>query len=69
MVTKKDPLYNWTSLNAALQKMKEDACWELLKKEKEGKNRKMFLLRIHGVANKLRRRRERAALVPKGARA
>lgn len=72
-VRKESPLFNWTSLNKALQRMKEEDCWKLLKEEKAGRARKMFLLRIHGVANKLRRRREREELVPtrrvrKGAR-
>lgn len=58
-----DPLRNWGALNAALMELEEPAVAKLLEREKRGRNRLAFTLRIHARLNRLRRDRERHNLV------
>ena len=58
-----DLLQNWAVLNTHLTKLSEKECAELLKREKKGKKRFNFLLRIYGRYNRLRTVRERAELM------
>jgi endonuclease III-like uncharacterized protein len=55
-------LANWEALNQGLKNLKEDDLLYLLQKEKKGKRRLQFLIRIYGSYNKLRTRRERSEL-------
>jgi hypothetical protein len=56
-------LRTWRTLTAFLSKTTdEEACWSLLKFEKEQKNRPLFVKRIYGKASILRARNERAKL-------
>ncbi len=52
-------LKTWVGLNAVLLKADEATCKGLLKIEKAGRKRKMFLLRIHSRLNRVRRAAER----------
>ncbi len=56
---KTHPLYTWRSLNVVLEKLDEEAAWDLLRQEVEGPARVQLLLRLYGRANKLRAQRER----------
>lgn len=57
-------LANWTALNAVLRSTTDEAVVaRLLEQEKAGENRLTFTLRIHARLSKLRRERERRALV------
>lgn len=56
-------LATWIELNAALMAGDLALAERLLKAEKAGKKRKMFLLRIHSRINKLRADAERAKLL------
>lgn len=58
-----DLLQAWGTLNKEMQKITEEGCAELLKREKKGRRRLSFLLRIYGRFNKLRTQRERNELV------
>lgn len=60
-----DLLKNWSTLNEHLHDLTEQQCSELLKKEKKGKKRVAFLIRIYGRFNTLRTERERLELVAK----
>jgi hypothetical protein len=53
---------DWKALNLRLKTATEDDCLSILKSEKGGAKRKSWLVRIHHTLNKLRARRERAAL-------
>jgi hypothetical protein len=56
-------LRTWRTLTAFLSKTTdEEACWSLLKFEKEQQNRPLFVKRIYGKASILRARNERAKL-------
>lgn len=57
-----NPLDTWVLLNATVATLDEDGCVQLLAQEKNGKRRRMFLLRIHSRLNKVRADRERAEL-------
>jgi len=58
-----DPrLATWTQLNDALRAADEDTCLMLLKREKRGRRRERWLLRIHSRLNRLRAQRERLEL-------
>lgn len=57
------PLSSWVAMNEALKTLEEKECWKLLQKEKDGRKRAQFMLRIHGRANKLRAERERRELL------
>lgn len=57
-------LANWTALNDALRATTDEATVaRLLAAERSGENRLTFTLRIHARLSKLRRERERRALV------
>lgn len=56
-------LENWTNLNLALRSIDEAQAKKLLSKEREGKKRINFLLRIYGRYNRLRSDRERRELL------
>lgn len=53
----------WAETVRLLKKADEKLCWKMLKEEREGANRPMFLLRIYGKANRLRTERERKELL------
>lgn len=53
----------WAETVRLLKKADEKTCWKMLKEEREGANRPMFLLRIYGKANRLRTERERKELL------
>lgn len=55
-------LRTWIRLNDYVRKASEVECEELLKVERAGRRRKMFILRIHSRLNRLRRERERKEL-------
>lgn len=63
MADKPNPLETWKALNKKLENATEKECWDLLKKEKDGKNRPQFKLRIFGRANKMRTERERKEIL------
>lgn len=65
----KTALDNWKSLNDFLREATEAQCGELLTKEREGKQRTQFLLRIQARNNVLRAQRERSELLGKKASA
>lgn len=56
------PLDNWYKLNDALRGCTEQDAKELLELERQGKNRKRFVLRIHSRINRVRADRERDEL-------
>jgi len=56
-------LESWAVLNESLMQLDESACHDLLKLEKAGANRPLFLFRIYGRYNKLRGARERDELL------
>ena len=60
-----DYLSNWSTLNQHVQKLDEATIADLLKKEKKGKRRTQFLLRLYGRFNILRTARERQELISK----
>ena len=55
-------LETWIGLNEVLMTSNEADAQALLDAETGGKNRRMFLLRIHSRLNKLRAQRERKEL-------
>jgi len=57
------PLRSWADLNEAMQSCEEDFAKALLEREKRGKQRKQFMLRIHSRINKLRADREREEIL------
>lgn len=57
-----DPLHDWGTLNRALMKLAEPAVTRLLRRERDGRNRLTFTMRIHARLNRLRRERERREL-------
>lgn len=59
---KPDPLSSWPTLNAFLLKAGEKQCSELMLKERQGRNRLRFLLRIHSRLNRRRAARERVEI-------
>lgn len=69
MTTKKEAaeieaaLSNWTALNDALRTASEHRCALLLDRERLGKRRIQYLLRIHARFNKQRADRERRELM------
>jgi len=58
-----DPLDTWVGLNAVVPRLDEAACLALLTREREGRKRITFLLRVHSRLNKVRADRERAELM------
>lgn len=58
-----DILESWKSLNDNIKDLDEDQVKELLDKEREGKKRTQFLLRLYGRYNTLRTIRERKELL------
>lgn len=56
-------LSNWASLNEYLRDATEQQASVLLSKEKAGKRRVQYLMRIHGRLNRERARREREELL------
>lgn len=59
----KKALDNWETLNAWLRNATMKEAEALLKREKNGKRRIQYLLRIHARFNKMRANRERAELL------
>ncbi len=55
-------LKSWKNLNEFLLEANEESCTYTLNKELRGKNRIMFVLRIHSRINRLRATRERFSL-------
>lgn len=55
-------LRSWLALNAALRNADEKVCRDLLQEELKGRNRKMFIKRIHSRLNKARADHERLEL-------
>ena len=53
----------WDDLNAALMKADRMTAEGMLDAERKGRQRKMFLLRIHSRINKLRAHAERQELI------
>ena len=53
----------WDDLNAALMKADRKTAEGMLDAERKGRQRKMFLLRIHSRINKLRAHAERQELI------
>lgn len=53
----------WDDLNAALMKADRMMAEGMLDAERKGRQRKMFLLRIHSRINKLRAHAERQELI------
>lgn len=63
----KEPITNphlqtWLKLNAYLLTADEETCQKLLDEERQGRNRKQFMKRIHSRLNRVRRVRERAEI-------
>ena len=58
----KPELENWQSLNAAITKLGEKECLELIDIESSNRKRLQVLLRIHSRLNKVRAKRERQEL-------
>lgn len=56
-------LENWPACNDFLRSATEEQCSKLLAKEKAGKRRVQYLLRIHARLNKVRATRERSELL------
>lgn len=56
-------LGSWQGLNEGIFRLTEDELESLLAEEQKGKNRKMFVLRIHSRLNRLRGQRERRRLL------
>lgn len=56
-------LGSWQGLNEGIFRLMEDELESLLAEEQKGKNRKMFVLRIHSRLNRLRGQRERRRLL------
>lgn len=56
-------LATWTGLNDRLPKLDEPTVCALLDRERLGRNRLTFVLRLHSRLNRLRRERERRELV------
>lgn len=56
-------LKTWVGLNDALRGADEEFCKELIKEEKEGRNRSQFIKRIYSRLNKARADREREELL------
>lgn len=61
-MTKPDPLSTWIDLNNVAPALTEDECLALLEREKDGKRRLQFMLRLHSRLNKVRADRERFEL-------
>jgi len=57
------PLQSWAGLNEAMQVCDEETAKALLEREKKGRRRKQFMLRIHSRINKLRADREREEIM------
>jgi hypothetical protein len=58
-----DPLATWDDLNRHIVVADEAVCRDLLCREREGRRRKTFILRIHSRLNLVRAERERRELV------
>lgn len=58
-----DSLRTWAELLEGLKTANEKECWALLDKEKKGKRRIQFMLRIYGRANRMRTDREHKELM------
>lgn len=56
-------LENWATLNARIHECSEEECADLLARERLGKRRATFLLRLYGRFNTLRTTRERQELL------
>lgn len=56
-------LKTWKTMNDAIMELSEDQLEELKSVETKGQNRLSFLSRIQGRINKLRSRRESAAIL------
>lgn len=54
-----DLLQNWNTLNGALLDLREEDVEALLKRERAGKNRLSYTLRLHSRLSRMRRERER----------
>ena len=63
-----DPLDTWTGLNAVIMTLGEEPCAALLRRERENRRRKQFMLRIHSRINALRAKREREELIAEAKR-
>ena len=55
-------LSSWLKLNSFIITADEKACLKLLEEEKQGRQRKQFILRIHSRLNRVRANRERREL-------
>jgi hypothetical protein len=60
---KNPALQTWLALNDAIRGADEKTCQALLKEERAGRKRQMFLKRIHSRLNKVRADRERSELI------
>lgn len=60
-------LGNWIEFNRAIMEMDESAVASLLERERKGKARLTFMLRLNARLSKLRRKRERIEIA-KGAK-
>ena len=54
-----DPLATWLGLNNVAPTLTEEECLALLEREKAGKRRVQFMLRLHSRLNRVRADRER----------